>query len=52
MPCAKVKKRHEMVWDSQEALRSVCVSGRGGAGEDGLPGGGVGKIDGDQFVKG
>lgn len=33
--------------NSQEALRSVCESGRRGDGEDGLPGGDVGKIDWD-----
>ena len=39
------KKKHETVWNSQEAWRSVCMNERGEDREDGLPGGDMGKID-------
>ena len=41
-----------MVWSSLQALRSVCVSSKGGGDrEDGLPGSDVGNIDWGQIVK-
>ena len=40
MLCAKAEKRREMIQDSQKTSNSVCASGRGEDGEDGLAGGG------------
>lgn len=51
MLCAKVEKRREMISDSQKTSKSVCVTGRGEDGEDGLAGGEVGRIDGSRNVK-